>query len=63
MKKTLEFAELEQVYDLVALAIDAHGQENEALFFSKLVMTLAHRVGDLESVGDAIRTASAGFVD
>ena len=63
MKKTLEFAELERVYDLVAQAIDAVGQENEALFLGKLVVTLAHRAGDLESVGDAIRVASGGFVD
>jgi hypothetical protein len=63
MKKPLEFAELEQVYDLVAQAIDALGQENEALFLSKLVITLAHRVGDLESVGDAVRIASRGFVN
>jgi hypothetical protein len=63
MKKCLEFAELEEVYDLVARAIDAVGQQGESLFLSKLVMTLAHRVGDVESVSQAIRVASGSGVD
>jgi hypothetical protein len=57
VKKTLEFSELEQVYDLVAQAIDEEGQGKESLFLGKLCIALAHRVGDLESVAEAIRIA------
>jgi hypothetical protein len=63
MKKMLEFIELEEVYDLVAGAIDEVGVHGESLFLSKLAMTLAHRVGDMESVRDAIRIARGSRVD
>ena len=35
MKKTLEFAELEQVYDLVALAIEAHRAGKQSAFLQQ----------------------------
>jgi hypothetical protein len=54
---SLEFAELEQVYDLLAQAIDQVGQDGEVLFLSKLCITLAHRSGDLDAVEEAIRIA------
>lgn len=54
MKKFLEFQELEQVYDLMAQAIDQVGEEGEALFLTKLCITLAHRLGAIEAVEDAI---------
>ncbi len=60
MNKSLEFDELEQVYELIADAIDCAGQESEVLFLSKLCITLAHRVGDLQLVEDAIHIASDG---
>ena len=41
MNRPLAFNELEQVYDLMARAIDEAGEENEALFLSKLGITLA----------------------
>ena len=63
MKRCMNFAELEEVYDRVARAIDAVGQQGESLFLSKLVMTLAHRVGDVESVSEAIRIAIGHGVD
>lgn len=63
MKKWLEFSELEEVYDLVARAIDEVGVHGESLFLSKLAMTLAHRVGDMGSVRDAIRIAVGSGVD
>jgi len=53
----LKFSELEQVYDLVARAIDEVGEDNESLFLGKLCIVLAHRVGDLASVAEAIRIA------
>lgn len=63
MKRALEFTELEQVYDLMARAIDEVGEENEALFLGKLGITLAHQLGDLEAVRAAICVAQAGLTD
>jgi hypothetical protein len=54
---SLEFAELERVYDLLAQAIDRVGEDGEVLFLSKLCITLAHRLGDLEAVEEAIQVA------
>jgi hypothetical protein len=58
MEQGLEFAELEQVYDLMARALDSVGAENEALFLSKLSIVLAHRLGDLEAVREAVEIAA-----
>jgi hypothetical protein len=33
------------------------GEDNESLFLGKLCIVLAHRVGDLASVAEAIRIA------
>jgi hypothetical protein len=63
MNQPLEFAELEQVYDLMARAIDGAGEENEALFLGKLAITLAHELGDLERVREAIRIAAKGLAE
>lgn len=57
MNDALKFSELEQVYDLVAQAIDEVGEDNESLFLGKLCIVLAHRVGDLVSVAEAVRIA------
>jgi hypothetical protein len=57
MKQTLDFAELEQVYDLLAAAIDEAGPEREALFLAKVVMLLAHQIPDVDCIRDAIDTA------
>ena len=60
MKQTLDFTELETVYDLIAQAIDESGEGNEALFLSKLCITLAHAIPDVAVVEEAIRTARGG---
>jgi hypothetical protein len=57
MKQSLDFTELETAYDLIAQAIDETGEGNEALFLSKLCITLAHAIPDLAVVEEAIRTA------
>ena len=61
MNGPLPFGELEQVYDLMAQAIDEAGAENEVLFLSKLAITLAHELGDLERVREAIGIAAKGL--
>lgn len=58
MKQTLEFAELEQVYDLLAEAIDAAGPERESLFLARLVLLLSHEIPDLERVRKLIAVAA-----
>ena len=63
MNRPLSFNELEQVYDLMARAIDEAGADNEALFLSKLGITLAHRLGDLDAVREAIDIAARGLAD
>ncbi|MCB1847247.1 MAG: hypothetical protein KDI04_07615 [Halieaceae bacterium] len=63
MNRPLAFNELEQVYELMARAIDEAGAENEALFLGKLGITLAHRLGDLDAVREAIGIAARGLAD
>lgn len=63
MNEPMAFSELEQVYDLLAEAIDEIGENNESLFLSKLAIALAHNVGDLETVREAIRIAAKGLTD
>ncbi|MFO7549854.1 MAG: DUF2783 domain-containing protein [Haliea sp.] len=57
MKQTLEFAELEQVYDLLAEAIDEAGPEQEAVFLAKLALLLARQVPDVDCIREAIAAA------
>ena len=57
MKQTLDFAELEQVYDLLAAAIDEAGPEQEALFLAKLALLLARQAPDVDCIREAIATA------
>jgi len=63
MNRPLAFNELEQVYDLMARAIDEAGEGNEALFLSKLGLPLAPRLGDLDAVREAIGIAAKGLAD
>ncbi|MEQ8802418.1 DUF2783 domain-containing protein [Haliea sp.] len=57
MKQTLEFAELEQIYDLLAEAIDEAGPEQEAVFLAKLALLLARQVPDVDCIREAIAAA------
>ena len=50
----LPFEELELVYEQLASAIDAAGEENSRLFLAKLALMLAHRAGDRSAVAEAI---------
>lgn len=58
MSDKLEFEALEQVHDLLATSIDAAGPRRE-LFLCKLCMTLAHHIGDLSIIEEAIAVARA----
>ena len=57
MTETLPFEDLEQAFDLVAKSIDDVGEDREKLFLSKLVLALAHRVSDFETIEAAVEIA------
>lgn len=51
------YESLEEVYDLVARAVDAVGEEHESAFFTKLALTLAHMLDDPRLFAEAIELA------
>jgi len=57
MAEPMVFEDLEKVYEALAEVIDAVGRDREVLFLTKLTMVLAHRVGDLQAVEEAIDIA------
>jgi Protein of unknown function (DUF2783) len=63
MTPTLPFADLERAYEAIAHAIDRAGPEKEAVFLAKLVLTLAHKMGDIDTFIDAIAIASQNLSD
>ena len=63
MTPTLPFADLERAYEAMAHAIDRAGPEKEAVFLAKLVLTLAHRMGDIDTFIDAIAIAGQNLSD
>ncbi len=48
---------LETVYDQLATAIDAVGQDKSELFLVKLALLAAQQIGDEQVVGDLIERA------
>ncbi len=54
---TTSFDRLEMAYDALADAIDRVGPEQEALFFAKLALTLAHRLDNASEVIACIEIA------
>lgn len=57
----MRFDDLELVYEELAAAIDAAGEERASLFLSKLALTLAHELGNPKVVIDAIRACLDGL--
>ena len=57
MANKLTVEELEQVYELLAEAIDEVGPEHEAAFLTKLALVLAERLGDPDRVRQAVEIA------
>ena len=53
----MPFADLERVYQDLAEAIDRAGPANESVFLTKLVMTLAHRLGSIETFHESLGLA------
>lgn len=57
MNDKLQFEDLEKTYDMIAAGIDDAGTDSESLFLAKLCLTLAHHVGDLAVIEQAIADA------
>lgn len=57
MGAELAVEELEEVWELLAEAVDRAGPEREALFLSKLAVLLADALGDRERVGRLVEAA------
>ena len=53
----LETGAIEEVYRVIADALDEVGPGKETLFLAKLALLLARECGDASLVGDAVRTA------
>ncbi len=54
MSKQLSDEDLEQALEMLAVAINKAGSENEMLFLSKLSFTLANQLGDIKLLEEAI---------
>jgi hypothetical protein len=50
----MPFEDLEKVYECLAEAIDRAGPDSEALFLTKLALTLGHKLGDAAAFQDAV---------
>ena len=61
MNDKLQFEDLEKTYDMIAAGIDDAGPDLEALFLAKLCLALAHHVGDLAVIEQAIADARANL--
>lgn len=55
MTTTLSFADLELCYDELADALDAVPADQAEVFLAKLVLCLAHELGDRERIANAIQ--------
>jgi hypothetical protein len=49
--------DLEAAYEALAVAIDAAGEQLEALFLTRLALLLAHELGDIAAFKRAVQTA------
>lgn len=54
---TMEFSELEIVYERLAGAVDEAGEDKAALFLAKLALLLARELGDPAKAVAAIETS------
>jgi hypothetical protein len=54
---TMPFEDLEEVYECLAAAIDRAGPDSEALFLTKLALTLGHKLGDAAAFAEAVAIA------
>lgn len=63
MQRVMSEAELEQLYDLIAAAVDRVGRAQESLFLAKLSLALSAQLPSVDSVVEAIRAAEQDLPD
>lgn len=56
----LPFADLEQVYEQLAVTLDSMPEKRQTLFLAQLALALAHRIPDIDQVVAAINEAREG---
>ncbi|EGP19871.1 hypothetical protein GME_09249 [Halomonas sp. TD01] len=56
----LPFADLEQVYEQLAVTLDSMPEKQQTLFLAQLALALAHRIPDINQVVTAINEAREG---
>ena len=57
MNSEMPFDQLEEVYEALAKALDRVGPEQEAVFLTKLVLTMAQRTGSLDAFSKSLKIA------
>jgi hypothetical protein len=57
MSGAMSERDMEKTYDMIAQAVDSVSEERQALLLAKLCLTLAHRLGELDQLEDAIAIA------
>ena len=57
----MPFEDLEAAYETLATAIDEAGEQGEALFLTRLVLLLAHEIGDIAVFRKAVAAAREGL--
>ena len=55
---SMQFADLEVVYDELVLALDQAGPDKELLLLTKLALVLADQVACIETFKEALHTAA-----
>lgn len=61
VSEALPFADLEQVYEQLAVTLDSVPEQQETLFLAQLALALAHRIPDIDQVLAAINEAQEGL--
>jgi len=56
----LPFADLEQIYEQLAVTLDSVPEKQQTLFLAQLALALAHRIPDIDQVLAAINEAREG---
>jgi len=59
MNANLDVSELEEIYELLAEAIDEHSAGTEELFLAKLALLLGDALGDVAAFRRAVALAKA----
>ena len=60
---TLSPEELERAFEMIAQALDRAGADKEVQLLAKLALELAHRMGDMQALAEALDVAARDLED